>query len=185
MKKYNYFLVTCLVILFSITNSFAQDKEAKITLTFTKADSLYVCKALVTSEGKPVTEVPVNLSVKRLFSNLPIGDAVATDSTGIATFEVPQDIPSRNGKLTIFANIIDDENYMNAEASGEVHWGTIVASDNSNVDERSFSAGRDRAPIYFIIASLLIIGLIWGTLFYAVLQVFKLKKLGIVQEIKD
>lgn len=178
MKKYNYLIATCIMILFSMANTFAQDKEAKITLTFEKADSLYVCKALVTSEGIPAIEVPVNLSVKRLFSNLPIGEAVATDSTGVATFEVPQDIPSRNGKLIIFATIVDDENYMNAETSGEVNWGTVVVSDNSNVAERSIAAGRDGAPIYFIISSLLVIGLVWGYLIYAVSQVFKIKRLG-------
>ncbi len=185
MKKYNYFIATCLMILFSIANSFAQDKEAKITLTFEKVDSLNVCKAFVTSEGQPVIEVPVLLSVKRLFTKLPIGEAIATDSTGVATFEFPNDIPSKNGKLTIFASIVEDENYMDTETSGEVNWGTVVVSDNSNVDERSFSAGRDRAPIYFITASLLIIGLIWGTLLYAVLQVFKIKRLGKVEEIKE
>jgi len=178
MKKYNYYLATCLLFLFSITTLFAQDKEAKIILTFEKADSLNVCKAFVTSEGIPVSEVSVNLAVKRLYSNLPIGDAIATDSTGVATFEFPNDIPSKNGKLTIFATIVDDENYINTEASGEVNWGTIVVINNSNVEERSLSAGRDRAPIYFIILSLLIIGLIWGTLIYAVLQVFKIKRLG-------
>jgi len=182
MEKYKYFIATCIMILFSIATSYAQDKEAKITLTFEKADSLYVCKALVTSEGSPVSEVPVNLSVKRLFSNLPIGDAVATDSTGVATFEVPQDIPSRNGKLTIFAKIVDDENYMNTEASGEVNWGTVVVSDNSNIDERSISGGRGAAPIYFIVASLLAIGLVWGTLLYSILQVFKIKRLGTVNK---
>ncbi len=185
MKKYNYFLSTSLMMLFSIVASFAQDKEAKITLTFEKVDSLNVCKAFVTSEGQAVNEVPVNLSVKRLFSKLPIGDAIATDSTGVATFEFPQDIPSSNGKLTVFASIIDDENYVNTEASGEVNWGTVVISDNSNMEERSFSAARDKAPIYFIVISLLIIGLIWGTLVYAVLQVFKIKKLGKIQEIKE
>ena len=185
MGKYNYFIATCIMILFSMATSFAQDKEVKITLTFEKADSLYVCKALVTSEGSPVIEVPVNLSVKRLFSNLAIGDAVATDSTGVATFEVPQDIPSRNGKLTIFAKVVDDENYMNAETSAEVNWGMVVVSDNANVGERSIAAGRNGAPIYFIISSLLVIGLFWGILIYAVLQVFKIKRLGSLDEIKD
>lgn len=178
MKNHIYFIATCILALFSITISNAQDKEAKITLTFEKVDSLYVCKALVTSEGKPVIEVPVNLSVKRLYSNLPIGDAIPTDSTGVATFEVPQDIPSNNGKLIIFANIADDENYMNTQASGTVNWGTIVVSDNSNINERSIAAGRDGAPIYFIAASLLVIGLVWGTLIYAVLQVFRIKRLS-------
>jgi hypothetical protein len=185
MKKYNHFLAACLMILFAMSNSFAQDKVAKIALTFEKVDSLNVCKAFVTSEGQPVIEVPVKLSVKRLFANLPIGDAIATDSTGVATFEFPNDIPSRNGKLTIFASIVEDENYMDTETSGEVNWGTIVVSDNSNIEERSFSAARDKAPIYFIVISLLIIGLIWGTLLYAVLQVFKIKKLGKLEEIKE
>ena len=181
MKNYNYFIVTCVMILFSIAISFAQDKEAKITLTFEKVDSLNVCKAFVTSEGQPVIEVPVILSVKRLFTKLPIGDAIATDSTGVATFEFPNDIPSKNGKLTIFANIVDDENYMDSECSGEVNWGTVVVSDNSNVEERSIAAGRDAAPIYFIISSLLVVGLFWGVLIYAVLQVFKIKKLGKIE----
>jgi hypothetical protein len=185
MKKYNNFLAVCIMILVSMTTSFAQDKEAKISLTFEKIDSLNVCKAFVTSEGQPVIEVPVKLSIKSLFAKLPIGDAIATDSTGMATFEFPNDIPSKNGKLTIFASIVEDENYMDTETSGEVNWGMVVVSDNSNVDERSFSAGRDRAPIYFIVISLLILGLIWGTLLYAVLQVFKIKRLGKVEEIKE
>ena len=182
MKKHNYFLATLLMILLSIATSFAQDKEAKITLDFEKADSLYICKAIVTSDGKPVIELPVNLSVKRLFGNLLIGDPVATDSTGVATFEVPQDIPSRNGKLILFASIVDDENYMNTETSGEVNWGKVVVSDNSNIEDRSFSAARNKAPIYFITASLLIIGLIWGTMIYAVMQVFKIRRLAVVEE---
>ncbi|WP_269243258.1 hypothetical protein [Flavobacterium limnophilum] len=178
MEKYNYFMAICIMFLFSIAISNAQDKEAKITLTFEKADSLYVCKALVTSEGIQVSEVPVNLSVKRLFGNLPIGEAIATDSTGVATFDFPIDIPSRDGKLTIYAKIVDDENYRNTETSGVANWGKVVVSDNSNIEERSIAAGRDKAPIYFITASLLIIFLIWGTLIYAVLQVFKIKRLG-------
>jgi hypothetical protein len=185
MKTYNYFLLTSLLILFAITTSFAQDKVAKITLTFEKVDSLNVCKAFVTSEGKPVIEQPVILSVKRLFANLTIGDAIATDSTGVATFEFPNDIPSRDGKLIIFASIVEDENYIDTETSGEVNWGKVIVSDNSNIDERSFSAGRDRAPIYFIAISLIIIGLIWGTLIYAVLQVFKIKRLGKIEELKE
>jgi len=63
MKKYNYFLVTCMMLLFSMTASFAQSKEAKITLTFDKVDSAKVCKALVTSEGVPVKDVNINFSV--------------------------------------------------------------------------------------------------------------------------
>lgn len=167
-----------MMLLFSMTAIYAQDKEAKITLTFDKTDSSNTCKALVTSEGKPVKEVTVNLFVKRLFSLLPIGDAVATDSTGVATFEVPKDIPAKNGKLILFAKIIDNETYANTATSGEIDWGTTIIVNNSNTEERSIFGGRNKAPIYFIIVSLLAIILVWGTLVYSVLQVFKIKKLS-------
>ena len=53
MEKFNYFIATGILLFFAATNSYAQDKEAKITLSFAKVDSLYICKALVTSEGNP------------------------------------------------------------------------------------------------------------------------------------
>jgi len=177
MEKYKYFIVICAALLFSMTTSSAQEKVAKMTLTFTKVDTINVCKALVTSEGLPVKEVNVSLFVKRLFSPLPIGSA-ATDETGTASFNIPTDIPSLDGKLIFIAKIVDDENYMNTEVSGDANLGTIVVSDNSNINERSIFAARDKAPKYFIAASLIIISLVWGTLLYAVLQIVKIKKLS-------
>lgn len=178
MKKYNYFVTAFVLFLFSIITTFAQDKEAKITMTFAKVDSVNVCKAFVTSEGIPVKEVNVSLFAKTLFSLLPIGDAVATDSVGVASFEIPEDIPARNGKLTIFTKIIDDENYANTEASIEAKCGTVIVVDNSSLNERSIFGSRDKAPLYFVISSLLVVGLFWGIIVYAILQVFKIKRLG-------
>lgn len=177
MEKYKYFIVICAVLLSSITSLIAQDKAAVITLTFTKVDSTTVCNALVSSEGQPVKEINVNFFVKRLFRPLPL-EPVATDENGIASFTVPSDIPSIDGKLTFIAQILDDENYMNTETSGVSDCGKIVVSDNSNITERSIFGARSKAPLYFVSASLLIIALVWGTLIYSVLQVFKIKSLG-------
>lgn len=177
MEKYKYFIATCAAFLFITTTSFAQDKEAKIALTFAKVDTNNVCTALITSEGIPVKEISVSLFVKRLFSPLPVGSAKTTDTNGIVSFIVPQDIPSTDGKLTIIAKIIDDDNYKNTEAKGVVNWGIVVVSDNSNVNERSLFAAENRAPIYFIAASLIIVSLVWGTLMYAIFQIFKIKRL--------
>ncbi len=183
MEKYKYFIAICVMLLSSLTISFAQEKLAKITLTFTKVDTTNVCNALVTSEGLPVKEVSVNLFVKRLFKPLPLG-AATTDENGTASFTVPTDIPSLDGKLTFIARITDDENYINTEVSGDANLGTIVVSDNSNIDERSIYAGRDKAPKYFIAASIIIISLVWGTLLYAILQVIKIKKLSTANKLK-
>ncbi len=156
---------------------FAQEKEAKITLSFEKPDSVNICKALVTSNDTPVKEVEVKLYVQRLFGLLPIGDAVATDESGIASFEFPNDIPADlNGKLTIIAKIEDDENYGSLEAKGESNWGSPRAE--TGIMERSLSGSRSNAPWIFIIVSNVIIIGIWGTLFYVISQLFKIRKLS-------
>lgn len=177
MKKTKYFIGICVALLLSTTTIFAQDKEAIITLNFAQVDSENVCTATVTSEGLPVPEVNVSLFAKRLLSNLPL-EEVATDSLGIASFIVAQDIPSIDGKLILVAKIIDDENYMNTEVVGETNWGMVVAVDNSNFEERSLFAARDKAPIYFIAASIIILTLVWGTLVWALFQVVRIKRLG-------
>lgn len=156
----------------------AQDKEAKITLAFENGDSLKICKAAVTSNDSAVKEVAVKLYVQRMFSLLPVGDGT-TDDEGIVNFEFPNDIPAdQNGKLTIIAKIEDDENYKNTETRAEIDWGLKRNSVDSESAERSLSASRDKAPIYFIVATNLIIIGIWGTLIYVVLQIFKIKKIS-------
>ena len=176
MKKYIYLL---LLSVFFTSTTFAQEKEAKLTLTFAKVDSQNVCKALVTSEDKPVKEVSVKLFVHRLFGLLPIGDAVSTDENGISSFNFPKDIPAEsNGKLTVIAKVEDDDNFGSFETKQDVDLGVIKAISTSENTERSISASRERAPIYFMVTSDLIILGIWGTLIYIVFQVFKIKRIS-------
>ena len=109
----------------------AQDKEARITLSFEKHDSLYVCKAHVSSNDSAAKDAGVKLFVQRMYSLLPIGRSVATNEEGISNFNFPKDIPAdRNGKLTVVAKIEDDENYANTETKAEIDWG--VARANSD-----------------------------------------------------
>lgn len=176
MKSYKYFLIICFGI-FLNTHLWGQEKEASMTLSFEKADTNYVCKVLVVSENKPVAEVAVKLYVQRLYGLLPIGKDVATDENGIALFEFPKNIPlNSEGKLIVLAKVEDDENYGSFETQGETKWGAQPDLLKLAHSERSISASRGQAPIYFIIASVVIIAGIWGTLLYVVLQVFKLKK---------
>jgi len=177
MKTVNYFTSLFAVLLFSSVISLAQDKEAKMTILFEKHDTIRMCRVFVTSEDKPVAEVSVKIYVQRLFSLLPVGDAVSTDENGDAEFIFPDDIPGDSkGMLTVFAKIEDDENYGNLETKGEIRWGLIKSK--SNPMERSLSASRDKAPIYFIIASNLIIAGIWGTLIYVIFQLFKIRRIS-------
>lgn len=178
MKSYKIIFVLLSVYLLSAFSVIAQEKQAELKLDFTKEDSVNVCNVNVVSEGNPVAEVTVKLFVKRLFGLLPVGE-VATDESGVARFEVPADIPGdAKGIYTVIAKIEDDENYENVEAQGDINWGVIKGNDQSKKMERSLSASRDRAPIYFIIVSNLIIAAIWGTIFYCILQVFKIRRMS-------
>ena len=176
MKSYKYFLIICFG-LFLNTQLWGQEKEASMTLSFEKADTNYFCKVLVTSESKPVAEIAVRLYVQRLYGLLPIGKDVSTDENGIASFEFPKNIPlNTEGKLIVLAKVEDDENYGSFETQGETQWGAKPDLLKLAHSERSISASRGQAPIYFILASVIIIAGIWGTLLYVVLQVFKLKR---------
>ena len=174
--KLNFALLP-VVFFLTCSGLFAQDPEAKLTMTFVKEDSLNICKVQVTSADTAVAEVEVMLYVKRLFSLLPVGEATATDEEGVASIEFPNNIPNDlDGKLTVIAKIEDDENFGTAETQGQSNWG--VPRQDIQEMGRSFAGSRANAPIYFIVASNLIIFGIWGTLIYVILQVFKIKKLG-------
>jgi len=59
-----------------------------------------------------------------------------------------------------------------------VNLGVIKVATDADKNERSLSASRERAPIYFMVTSDLIIAGIWGTLIYIVFQVFKIKSIS-------
>jgi hypothetical protein len=180
MKNIKYLISFSLLFSLGLLVS-AQEKEASMSISFDKVDGKNVCNVMVSSEDKPVAEVSVSLYVERLFGLLPIKTEVATEENGVATFEFPDNLPlNDNGKLVVLAKVEDDDNYGSFEAKTETQIGVpkdLAKLDNSG---RSLSGGRDKAPIYFIIASISIIAGIWGTLAYVLLQVFKLKKLKTV-----
>lgn len=177
MRKFLFYNIIAWMMASIPVFTYSQDKDAKITLSFDVVDSVKTCKALVTSGDAPVKEVEVKLYVKRLFSLLPIGGAVATDEEGIASFEFPNDIPAdMDGKLTVIAKTEDDENVGTIEASATSDWG--IPRGGNEILERSLSGSRSKAPWIFIIASNVIIIGIWGTLIYVISQLFRIKKLS-------
>lgn len=160
----------------------AQDKEAVLSLKFDGADSIKKVLVTVTSDGTPAKEVEVKLFAERLGGQLPLGEGT-TDEEGLASFDFPADLPGDEARnIKVVAKVEDNDVFMDTEVKGTINWGVEGLIRPSQTLERSLSAGRARAPIYFIvIANLIIIG-IWGTLGYIVLQMFKLKKLGTVSD---
>lgn len=164
-----------------VYNASAQgQRTATIKLDFIKTDSTKTCRATVLSDSSlPVKEKEVHLFVKGLYSELEVTKAVTTDENGVAEFNFPTNLPSsNNGMLTLIARIVKDETFGTVEAKSDVKWGAEAKKESAEWGNRSLSASREKAPMFLVIASTLIICFIWGTIFYVVFQLFKIKKSG-------
>ncbi len=180
------FFVVLLVFFSGVTGSLmAQEEkeeeaaiqEAVIHLTFSQTDTTRICTALVTAGGKPVQEKEVHFYIKRMYSLLPVGSAVETDTSGTAIMEYPLDMPGdERGQYTVVAKIEDDDTFGTVEEAAEVKWGVSPAGEHNRWEHRSLSASREHAPTYLILVSNLIIAVIWGVLLYVVIQVFRIRK---------
>jgi hypothetical protein len=165
----------------SIYNASAQQQRtATIKLDFSKTDSTKTCTATVLSDSSlPVKEKEVHLFVKGLYSELEVVKAVTTDDNGVAVFNFPTDLPSsNNGMLTLIARIDKDETFGTVEAQSDVKWGAALKNNEGEWGHRSLSASREKAPMFLVVASTLIICFIWGTILYVILQLPKIKKSG-------
>jgi hypothetical protein len=167
-----------LVMQLSVINLFAQEqKVATIKLSFSQTDSTKNCKANVVSDGLPVKEKEIHLYVKRLYTLLPVGKVVATDENGEANIDFPMDIPGdKNHLLVVVAKIEKDDIFGTVETQAEIKWGVIPKGESIDWGNRSLSASREKAPMILVIVSTMIIVLIWGTIFYIISQLFRIKQ---------
>ncbi|MBK5285791.1 MAG: hypothetical protein JJE25_10350 [Bacteroidia bacterium] len=157
---------------------FAEDeKTATIKIMFSPTDTTKTCSAVVMSDNQPVEGIELHFYVKRMFSLLPIGKTKETDENGVASVNFQNDIPGdKSGNIIAVVKIEDDETYGTVETKAEIKWGIIPSSENDSWGNRSLSASREKAPMYLIIVSNIIIAIIWGTIFYVIFQIFRIRK---------
>jgi hypothetical protein len=187
--RMNVVRMVLVAVLFTFASiSKAQDEEteaelemavAEIKLSFSQTDTSKTCKAVVMSGDSAVKETEVRFYVRRSFSLLPIDKAAETDENGEAFVDFPMDLPGdENGMLYVVAKIEEDDTYGTVESAAEIKWGVPPEAVEDHWGQRSLSASRDKAPMYLIIVSNLIIATIWGVLIYIIFQVYRIKKAG-------
>ncbi len=172
-------ILPVIIFLLFISHSIkAQDSlQLKLSLQFLTTDTTKTVQASLTSMGKPVAGPEIHLYVKGLYSLLPIGKVVATDATGLANFSFPMDLPGhKDGMLTVVAKLEKDEKYGSMQTAYEINWGAERKSEPTHWSDRSLSASREKAPMVLVISSVLIIVFIWGTIFFVIYQLFRIKK---------
>jgi hypothetical protein len=157
--------------------------KARIELSLSEADSVRTIDATVMAfqEGawKPLPEAEVKLFVKRLFSDLPVGDETyTTDADGKVTAEYTITLPGDpEGSIIVGAKLDDNDTYGTVIAAQSVKWGTPQAADNS-FNKRTLWATRDKTPVWLLIFPNVIIATVWGFIFYLFYLIRKIRKIG-------
>ena len=137
--------------------------------------------SLNNGEWFPAKDVELKIAVKRSLGDLPIGDeeTYTTDSTGMVTAEFKRDslLGDAKGNLVLVAKTEDNETYGNIYAEEKVNWGVAPKIENI-LDKRSLWATRSKTPLWLLGLAYSIIGGVWGTLIYLIIQLIKIRKLG-------
>ncbi len=162
--------------------------KARIVLSLGEADSVRTIQATVLAlqEGvwKPVPEAEVKLFVKRLFSDLSVGDETYTsDAEGKVTAEYNITLPGDpEGSIIVGAKLEDNDTYGTVIAAQAIAWGTPKAIDNS-FEKRTLWATRDKTPVWLLIFPNVIIATVWGFIFYLFYLIRKIRKIGMADQV--
>ncbi|WP_457618291.1 hypothetical protein [Lutibacter sp.] len=152
-------------------------KDLYLNFNLTEIDS--VKTALITAYtidnfgNKIATEdTEINFFVKGMLSKMPIHEE-GLISDGKYEFEFPTDIPGDiNGDLTVYAMILDNDEYWNITKSTTVNWG--VAS--KQIKHETNKLWTEAAPIWmYILLTIMLVG-VWTNYLYTIIHLFRIKK---------
>lgn len=138
--------------------------------------------ALVDTTWTSISAVDVVIGVKRLGGILNANETLTytTDSSGRVTAEFKRDsIPGdANGNIILVASVIDHDVYGNLSAELTAPWGAKTIY-TSNFDHRSLFARRGHSPIWLELLAYSIVLAVWSIIIYLLVQINKIKKLGL------
>lgn len=156
--------------------------DAKINLVYSGEDSVKTFAASILGWKEqaysPMPDAELKLCIKRTFNFLPVGEPGATtNENGEISGELPPDIPGNANKtITIAARLEDNDTYGTVEVTKDVPW--AILPKTNPVRGRTLWSPGGNAPLVLVISSITIIVIIWGTIFYLVSLLFKIKRLG-------
>lgn len=175
-----------------VSTSNKQFDEAKGTTEITKAkikiDTLADKNVVATlfelkdSIWLPVKAADLKIAIKRQGGDLNVSETptYATDSLGVATAEFKREnLPGdAKGNLTLIAKLDESDLYGNLTVEKVVPWG-VVETYNSNFDHRTLFARRGYSPLWLEFLAYSIVLAVWTVLFYLVIQIRKIIRLGV------
>jgi len=133
----------------------------------------------------PAKDVEIKVGINRLGGMLPAGDeeTYTTDSAGAVSAEFKKDsLPGdQHGNIVLAAKVDDNELYGNLLVEKIVPWGIAVKHNNNFFNQRTLWSTRFRTPWWLLFMAYSIVIGVWGTIIYLILQMIKIKKLGVAE----
>ena len=154
-------------------------KPGKLTISFYEEDSIKYVKVIALQleiDGKemPLGSQTVFVYVPRMLSLLKIAE-ITLDSLGEGTAEFPRDIIGDSiGNLTVIAQIEENDLYGNIKAEAKINWG--LPKHPVSVEQPSGELWTPIAPLWMIIALIIMLAGVWGHYVYTIVQLFMIKK---------
>jgi len=149
----------------------ADDRKVVVTVQEMKGD-----------KWTPVKDVEMKIAIKRLGGDLPISETqtYTTDSTGQVSADFKRDsIPGDvKGLIVLIAKVEDNDAYGNLSVEKVVPWGAKF-TPVSVFNKRTLFANGHRAPIWLQLIAFSIMFTVWGILVGLVINLFRIKKLGL------
>lgn len=144
----------------------------KILLSFSN-ESGQVTATITGLEGEKWTPVPdteVLLTVERYFGHLNIDEPRPTNSDGVVTFTFPADLPSdREGGIMLTAELTDRDLFGSVRTDTTIMTGASNTSPSLTAERAMWNIGR-KAPVWLLITYPAGVLIVWGFIFYVLLQ---------------
>lgn len=142
-----------------------------------------VAEQWVDGEWVAAPDVEMKVGIQRLGSVLSAGEEATytTDSSGSVTVTYNKDsLPGdAKGNIILVAKVEDNDTYGNLVVRKMVPWGLVTKVDNSFFSQRTLWSTRFKTPFWLLFMAYSIVIGVWGTLIYLIMQIVKIKNLGV------
>jgi hypothetical protein len=158
--------------------------DLNVDLSFAEEDSLryVVVKTTWTDPAGniiDIEDIDIVMGVERLYSILDL-EKSTTGADGMVKIEFPQDIPGDSiGSVIIQIKINEDRKFGTITRSAKIDWGTKV---DYSTGKNGRSLFGDQAPMWMIIAVIIILAGAWFNFILAMIKVSRIKGLEPNQE---
>ncbi len=125
------------------------------------------------TNDKPVEGAKVAFTVKRTFGELPIG-AEDTLDDGSAAVPFPVGLPGdAQGLLQVIAELKAPKEFAGIRFQAPIEGGQIIPPEKDPFPRALWSP---RAPVTLVVTIFVLLGAVWGTYAYVVVQLIQIKK---------